>query len=61
MKILYKLIFIIIILNLQSCTKGKEKVTKITTPSQELELTKTYKEALEALNTNDPYYAAKKF
>ena len=61
MKILYKLIFIIIILNLQSCSKEKEKVAKITTPSQELELTKTYKDALEALNTNDPYYAAKKF
>ena len=61
MKILYKLIFIIIILNLQSCSKEKEKVAKITTPSQELELTKTYKDALEALNTNDPYYAAKRF
>ena len=61
MKIFYKLIFIILILNLQSCSKEKEKVTKITTPSQELELTKTYKEAIDALNKNDPYYAAKKF
>ena len=61
MKIFYKSIFIIIILSLQSCAKEEEKISKIVTLNQEHELSKTYKEALESLNNNDPYFAAKKF
>ena len=61
MKIFYKVIVIIIILSLQSCSKKEEKISKITSLNQDDELTKTYNEALESLNNGDPYYAGLKF
>jgi outer membrane protein assembly factor BamD len=61
MKIFYKVIVIIIILSLQSCSKKEEKISKITSLNQDDELIKTYNEALESLNNGDPYYAGLKF
>ena len=62
MHIIYKLLIIIILINLSSCSKKEEKIiTKITEINQELELAATYKEALNALEEGDPYFAAKKF
>lgn len=62
MHIFYKLLVIVILINLQSCAKKEEKeLPKITQLNQELELVTTYKEALDNLKNGDPYYAAEKF
>ena len=62
MHIFYKLLIVIILINLNACSKKEEKIiTKITEINQELELATTYKEALTALEKGDPYFAAKKF
>ena len=41
--------------------RSKKEISKITEPDQNMELIATYKEAYEALEKNDNYYAAKKF
>ena len=62
MHIFYKLLVIVILINLQSCAKKEEKeLPKITQLNQELELVTTYKDALDNLKNGDPYYAAEKF
>ena len=62
MHIFYKLLVIVILINLQSCVEKEEKeLPKITQLNQELELVTTYKDALDNLKNGDPYYAAEKF
>ncbi len=53
--------FILIFFQLVSCAKEKEEISFIKESKQDLEMVSAYKEAYEALNENDPYFAAKKF
>ncbi len=50
-----------LIIFLSACSKEEAKISLIKETSQELEMISAYKEAYEALNTGDPYFAAKKF
>ena len=43
------------------CSKEEKKISVIQEQTQDLEFTKTYKEAYDELERNDPYIAAKKF
>ena len=43
------------------CSKEEKKISIIQEQTQDLEFTKTYKEAYDELERNDPYIAAKKF
>ena len=61
MKFIYKLIVIIIFINLLSCSKDEKKIDNIQETDQELEMISTYREGLENLKKGDPYYAAIKF
>jgi outer membrane protein assembly factor BamD len=60
MKFLYKLILILIFVNLLSCSKN-EKVVKIKELNQEQEMITAYTEAMNNLDDGDAFYAAKKF
>ena len=60
MKFLYKLILILIFVNLQSCSKD-EKIVKIKELNQEQEMITAYNEAMVNLDNGDAFYAAKKF
>jgi len=53
------LFFILIIFN--SCAKEKKEVSNIKEINQDQEMITAYQEAYEALELNDPYFAAKKF
>ena len=61
MKFLYKLVLLLILFNLQSCSKNEEEISLIKEVDQELEMITSYKEAMINLNSGDTYYAAKKF
>ena len=52
---------IILLLLFNSCSDQKKEISKITELDQNLELVSTYREAYEALQKNDTYYAAQKF
>ena len=43
-----------------SCAKEEKEISLIKETSQDLEMVSAYKEAYEALQDNDPYFAAKK-
>tara|TARA_B100001063_G_C16733730_1_gene540785 strand:- start:431 stop:1264 length:834 start_codon:yes stop_codon:yes gene_type:complete len=53
--------FIIFLTLLSSCAKEEQKISKIKEVDQNQEMIATYKEAYEALDKNDIFYAAKKF
>lgn len=55
------LVFIIFFLIPTSCSKEKKEISIIKETDQNMEMMTTYREAYEALNKNDPYFAAKKF
>ena len=57
----FKIILIIIFLFTFACAKEKKEVSLIKEIDQEKEMVSTYKEAYEALDKGDPYFAAKKF
>jgi outer membrane protein assembly factor BamD len=57
----FKIFLLIIFLFTFSCTQEKKEVSLIKEIDQEKEMTSTYKEAYEALEKGDPYFAAKKF
>ena len=61
MKIILQLVIILILVSLNSCAKKKVEVSNIKEVSQELEMITAYKEATEALDRGDTYFAAKKF
>ncbi len=58
-KLYTSIIFLVILLS--GCSKEEKNVSLIKETSQELEMISTYREAYQALNTGDPYFAAKKF
>ena len=55
------LVFIIFFVIPTSCSKEKKEISIIKETNQNMEMMTTYREAYEALNKNDPYFAAKKF
>ena len=57
----FNFLFLVFIFLLSSCAEPKKEISKITSSDQEMELVATYKEAYEALDENDTYYAAQKF
>jgi len=57
----FNFFLIVLLLFLNSCSDKKKEISKITEPDQNMELIATYKEAYQALEKNDNYYAAKKF
>ena len=61
MKSIIKLVIILIIFNLNSCSNKENQYSKIKEVNQEQEMITTYKEAMENLNKGDTYFAAKKF
>ena len=61
MNILYKLIFLLIFLLLQSCVIENNKISEIKEVNQEQEMITAYNDGVKALKKNDPYFAAKKF
>ena len=54
------IIFFILFFN-NSCSKDDKEISYIKETSQDLEMVTAYKEAYNALEENDPYFAAKKF
>ena len=44
-----------------ACSKEEKEISIIKETSQDLEMVSAYKEAYQALNEGDPYFAAKKF
>ena len=56
-----KIIFWICILLISSCANNEQKISKIKETDQNKEMVLTYKEAYEALEKNDVFFAAKKF
>tara|TARA_Y100000591_G_scaffold269790_1_gene244438 strand:- start:7790 stop:8626 length:837 start_codon:yes stop_codon:yes gene_type:complete len=54
-------IVILIFILLVSCAKEKQEVSLIKETDQNLEMIAAYNEAYEALDKNDPYFAAQKF
>ena len=56
----YFLIFLIIFF-FNSCSKEEKTISKIKETSQDLEMISAYKDAYEALEEGDPYFAAKRF
>ena len=56
-----KIIFWISLLLISSCSNEEKTISKIKEIDQSKEMILTYREAYEALEKNDPFYAAKKF
>ena len=57
----FKIIFWICLLLISSCTNEQKEISKIKEIDQNKEMVLTYKEAYEALEKNDVFYASKKF
>ena len=57
----FKIFLLFIFLFAFSCTQEKKEVSLIKEIDQEKEMASTYKEAYEALEKGDPYFAARKF
>ena len=56
---LFLIVFFFIILS--SCSNEEKNISYIEEASQDLEMVLAYEQAYEALNENDPYFAAKRF
>jgi outer membrane protein assembly factor BamD len=61
MKILYKLVLVLVLFSLNSCSKDEKEVSLIKEIDQELEMITAYKEGMDSLQRNDTFYAATKF
>ena len=61
MDFLKYLLIIICLLFFSSCGKEQKEISSIKETRQDLEIITAYKEAYQALEENDPYFAAKKF
>ena len=61
MNFFLKLILILIVLTLQSCTQEKKEISLIKENDQKMEMVSTYKEAKKLLNEGDALSAAAKF
>ena len=61
MKYLTKLLILLIILALSSCSKNEKEISLIKKMNQEDEMIQAYKEGIKAIEKNDSFFAAKKF
>ncbi len=61
MPLFYKIIILIIFLNLYSCAKKDEKISIVEEKSLEMQMIDAYNTGLEELEKNDVIYAARKF
>ena len=61
MKILYKLVLVLVLFSLNSCSKDEKEISLIKEIDQELEMIAAYKEGMDYLQRNDTFYAATKF
>ena len=61
MPLFYKIIIIIVFLNLYSCTKKDEKISLVEEKSLEMQMIDAYNAGLDELEKNDVIYAARKF
>ena len=61
MKLFYRLLFLLLFLLLQSCSKDLIKGSIIKENNQELEMISAYKEGVDYLEKGDTYFAAQKF
>ncbi len=61
MKLINFLFFLLLIINLASCSKKEEKVSLIKEKNLEMQMIEAYNEGLEEFNKGDVFFAAKKF
>jgi outer membrane protein assembly factor BamD len=61
MKFLFKLIVLLTIITLNSCSKEEKEISLIKEIDQEDEMILAYKEGIKSLDEGDAFYAAKKF
>jgi len=61
MSLFYKILILIVFLNLYSCTKKDEKISIIEEKGLEMQMIDSYNAGLEELEKNDVIYAAKRF
>ena len=61
MPLFYKIIILIVFLNLYSCTKKNEIISIVEEKSLEMQMIDAYNAGLEELEKNDVIYAARKF
>ena len=61
MPLFYKIIILIVFLNLYSCTKKDVKISMVEEKSLEMQMIDAYNTGLEELEKNDVIYAARKF
>ena len=61
MPLFYKIIILIVFLNLYSCTKKDEQISIVEEKSLEMQMIDAYNTGLEELEKNDVIYAARKF
>ena len=61
MKKINYIFIVLILIFLNSCSKDKKEISVIKETNQDLEMITTYKDAYQALDSGDPYFAARKF
>ena len=61
MKFLFKLLLLLTIIILSSCSKDKDKISLIKTIDQQSEMVSAYNEGMKYLDEGDAFYAAKNF
>ena len=61
MRLFHKLLFLLLFLLLQSCSKDEIEISTIKENDQELEMISAYTEGFEYLEKGDTFYAAAKF
>ena len=61
MKLLTKILLLLLIITLSSCSKDEKKVSFVKEDTQEKEMISAYKEGIQYLNDGDAFYAAKSF
>ena len=61
MKLLTRILLLLLIITLSSCSKDEKKVSFVKEDTQEKEMISAYKEGIQYLNAGDAFYAAKSF
>mgnify|MGYP001392412845 CR=1 FL=1 len=61
MKFLTRILLLLLIITLSSCSKDEKKVSFVKENTQEQEMISAYKEGIKYLNDGDAFYAAKSF
>ena len=61
MKFLTRILLLLLIITLSSCSKDEKKISFVKEDTQEKEMISAYKEGIQYLNDGDAFYAAKSF